>query len=583
MNPSQRIETMHRRNFIKTAAGAACFSALGSTAIWAEEKAGDKPATATEDELIREFIRANDQQVQDYLQRQERRSAHRWLGGVPNAQGIYSAYSGAQFISALACAAASSESAHFRSPALVEPLQLAARFLRTAQHEDGTIDLPATNFHSTPDTGFALDLVSEAFAILKRGQWPPHGPLLADLRAFIVKGGAALVRGGIHTPNHRWVVCAALARIHSLFPDANYVTRINQWLAEQIDIDPDGQYTEKSTGNYSAIVNRSLLTVGRLLDRPALYESVRRNLEMTLYYVHPDGEVVTEASTRQDKYQRGSMAGYYYSYRYLALRDGNGQFAAMARQIALNSRNQLVHDLPAFLEDPNLQRRMPESQALPTNYAKLFRHSGLARIRREAVSATIFANNSNAFSFHKGSAALEALRFAASFFGKGQFVGEQLEIQDGKYVLRQTLEGNYYQPLSKAELKRQHDPMKRDRQSRVRSNVQKLEAVATFTETNGTFEVVLEINGTNDVPVAVELAFRHGGQLKGVEAVPNIGNAFLLRDGFGQYIHENQVIEFGPGRVDHTWTQLRGALPKWDGLSVYLTGFTPFKVALKIA
>ncbi len=439
MNPSQRIETMHRRNFIKAAAGAACFSALGSTALWAEDKTGDKPVSVTEDELIRELVRANDQQVQEYLQRQERRSTHRWLGGIPNEHGIYSPHEGARFISVLACAAASPESAHFRSPALIEPLQLAARFLRTAQHEDGTIDLYSTNFRSPPDTAFALETVCEAFAILKRGQWSPHDPLLADLRAFIVKGGAVLVTGGIHTPNHRWVVAAALARIHSLFPDARYVARINQWLAEQIDIDPDGQYTEKSTGNYSAIVNHCLLTVARLLDRPALQDAVRRNLEMTLYYVHPDGEVVTEASTRQDKYQRGSMAGYFYSYRYLALRDGNGQFAAMARQIALNSRSRLVSDLPAFLEDPNLQRRMPESQALPTNYAKLFRHSGLARIRREAVSATILANNSNVFSFHKGSAALEALRFAASFFGKGQFVGEQLEIQHGKYVLRQTL------------------------------------------------------------------------------------------------------------------------------------------------
>ncbi len=137
--------------------------------------------------------------------------------------------------------------------------------------------------------------------------------------------------------------------------------------------------------------------------------------------------------------------------------------------------------------------------------------------------------------------------------------------------------------MTKAELKRQRDPMKRDPQSRFRSNVQKLEDVATITETDGAFEVVIEINGTNDVPVVVELAFRHGGQLKGVEAVPNVGNAFLLRDGLGQYVHENQVIEFGQGRVEHTWTQLRGALPKWDGLSVYLTGFTPFKTVLKIA
>ena len=93
----------------------------------------------------------------------------------------------------------------------------------------------------------------------------------------------------------------------------------------------------------------------------------------------------------------------------------------------------------------------------------------------------------------------------------------------------------------------------------------------------------LEITGTDHVPVAVELAFRHGGVLRGVEPVPNIKDAHLLKSGSGRYEFANQVIEFGPGRTEHTWTQLRGALPKWDGQSVYLTGFTPFRMTLRIS
>ena len=95
--------------------------------------------------------------------------------------------------------------------------------------------------------------------------------------------------------------------------------------------------------------------------------------------------------------------------------------------------------------------------------------------------------------------------------------------------------------------------------------------------------MVIEISGTENVPVAVELTFRRGGQLKGVEEVPNVGDTFLLRNGFGQYVQGDQIIEFGPGQVEHTWMQLQGALPKRDGLSVYLTGFTPCKIALNIA
>ena len=162
--------------------------------------------------------------------------------------------------------------------------------------------------------------------------------------------------GGIHTPNHRWVVCAALARLHALFPDPRYVARIDEWLAEGIDIDADGQFSERSTSVYSPTCDRSLLTVARLLGRDALLDPVRRNLEMTLYYLHADGDVATEASRRQDQYRRGSPAGYHLPYRALALRDGNGRFAAAARLIEAKEGDALAGNLIHFLDDPSLRR-----------------------------------------------------------------------------------------------------------------------------------------------------------------------------------------------------------------------------------
>jgi hypothetical protein len=120
------------------------------------------------------------------------------------------------------------------------------------------------------------------------------------------------------------------------------------------------------------------------------------------------------------------------------------------------------------------------------------------------------------------------------------------------------------------------------RAARARSNVQALETVVTVAEATGAFELDIVIGGTDDVPVAVELAFRHGGLLHGVEAVKDVRDAFLLREGTGRYTFGNDSITFGPGVAAHSWTQLRGALPKWDGQSVYLTGFTPFRLTLTI-
>ena len=113
--------------------------------------------------------------------------------------------------------------------------------------------------------------------------------------------------------------------------------------------------------------------------------------------------------------------------------------------------------------------------------------------------------------------------------------------------------------------------------------MQALESVVTITESGGRFELAFSIRGTEHVPVAIELAFRPGGTLHGVEPAGELKDAFLLRSGTGRYVLGPDTIEFGPGRADHTYTQVRGAVSKWEGPSVYLTGLTPFDFTLKIA
>lgn len=572
---------MNRRHFIASSAAATSLAVARALAGEAREEA----------KFLRALIAAHDAQIPGLLARQERRAGHRSLGGVANEYGIHTVAGTNGLVAALAAAACAPGSRYFQSAELVEPLRHAIAYMLATQHGDGTIDLYSTNFHSPPDLAFVLEGACPACALLRRSAVPALAASGAELGKFIVKGAAALVTGGVHTPNHRWVVCAALAWAHSLYPNSSYVARVDQWLAEGIDLDPDGQYTEKSTTVYSPIVDRALITVARLLDRPELLESVRRNLEMTLYYVHPDGEVVTEASRRQDRYQRGSMARYYYSYRWLALRDGSGRFAAMARQIERNVAPGHPGELAVFLLEPEFGRPLPPDAPLPTDYAKVFSHSNLVRIRRGTVSGTILAGNSTMFSFRKGAAALEAVRLASAFFGKGQFSGEALEVQAGRYTLRQKLDGPYFQPLTKDQIAAgEHVKMAPNgtlaadsKARRTRSNVQYLESVITVTETHGAFELAISIRGTDHVPVALELAFRHGGRLRGVKPVAGIDDAYLLESGVGRYVVGRDTIEFGPGHVEHTYTQIRGALPKWDGQSVYLTATTPFDFVLKIS
>jgi hypothetical protein len=106
-------------------------------------------------------------------------------------------------------------------------------------------------------------------------------------------------------------------------------------------------------------------------------------------------------------------------------------------------------------------------------------------------------------------------------------------------------------------------------------------AQITVTEDKGIFTLDFLLEGTENVPLAVEFAFRKGGSLTGVETLDEPGT-FLLNSNLAKYNFGNDAIEFGPGLAEHEWTSIRGALPKPTGDCVYITGFTPFKHKVRI-
>ena len=212
-------DVLNRRNFIKTSGSAAVLGALGIRAAGTPARAAETPKPTGRDLTVSDLVRLNDQSVANLRERQERRAGHRWLGGMPNEDGIHTPHGTAGLISALACASCARESQYFDAPELVEPMHLAVRYLLKAQHADGTIDLYSTNFHSTPDTAFVLEVLCPAFTIMEREAWPAQSDLRADLRKFIGRAGEALVTGGIHTTHQRWVVSAELAHVNKLVPD----------------------------------------------------------------------------------------------------------------------------------------------------------------------------------------------------------------------------------------------------------------------------------------------------------------------------------------------------------------------------
>lgn len=255
----------------------------------------------------------------------------------------------------------------------------------------------------------------------------------------------------------------------------------------------------------------------------------------------------------------------------------------MAKKIEDEVLEKAVSQLSYFLEDPSLWRELPKPTSLPTHYAKTFPYSGLVRIRRGNWDATIISKNPTFLTFHKGNAVLQGVRFSASFFGKGQFQGTEIRQEGEEYSMEQQLEGPYFQPYPRNAIPPDGDWNKMPKSNRKQSEVQYLTSTVRVRETADGVECILEIKGTDGVPVSVELIFREGGEFKNVVPLAE-KDAYLLKTAeVGTFTLQNDTLTFGPGLAEHKGTLLRGALPRMSNPTVYLTGFTPFKHTLRLS
>ncbi|MEZ0538405.1 hypothetical protein [Fibrella arboris] len=516
----------------------------------------------------------------------------------------------------LAAAYCEPTSGYYQQNELVPYLEKIVRALMKAQHADGTLDLG--NLASPPDTAFILEPLCAGATILNTTTSGTLAGVKSLLKQFIVKAGEAMRTGGVHTPNHRWVVSGALAKINALYPDPRYVKRIDEWLSEGVYCDREGNYLEQSM-IYSEVVDRSLITMASLLKRPALLEPVRRNLNLVYYQTEPNGDLVTNASRRQDQYQTINLLNHHYfqDYTFMAIHDKNPEFAAMAEFIkTMPDFNELVLKdlLPYYLEEPLFKQAPPTPKSPPVVFEKFVRATNLVRIRRNDTTTTLFggtdfpliiasgrANSPNFFAFRKGAAILNYLRLSTDFFSTGYFHSEGITKVGNKYVLQRTIEAPYYQPLpaqyKKADGNYKHSPStdgrfwnKMDFEHRPKSNVNKLAVTVSVEETNGTNTLAFNVTGVTGVHVTLELCFKEGGRLTGVKKLDEGTDNYALESGTGNYKVGNDSISFGPGTFDNPkLTGLEGELYathfgtlRTPGLHVYLTGLTPFTHTITI-
>ncbi|KAL8294508.1 hypothetical protein RB597_007823 [Gaeumannomyces tritici] len=511
------------------------------------------------------------------------------------------------------------QSSYYHNETLLSYAEDMLATLTERQHADGTFTVG--NRHSPPDTGFLIEDFGVMITMLEADDHASSKKVAETIRALMAKAGPGLAHGGMHTPNHRWKLCSALARITHATGNSSYVSRIDDWLAEGIDIDADGIYSERSTIYYSNVANPSLLTVAHILNRTELVPHIRKNLELVIEHAEPtNGEVETTHSRRQDQNQRQALKDYYVQFRELALLDKNGRFAAMARLIERLFAADLGDFLGDLLERPELAAVLPAEEKAFVDFDKHYKASGLFRARRGKVVAAAFggsdwyadgketpffnrfgsglSTNPTLFRAWNGRAVLEAVRLAPEFFSMGHFRSNGLAYDNGVVRLSNDLKIPYYHPIP-AEHRRADGVYAMSRSVDGRfyaaldfenrpAHTRDLKTDVRISPTATGYDLNFLVAGEENVDMTLELTFRQGGELSGVQALDD--GSFRLVEGQGTYKVGEDTITFGNGNgAGPINTGAAGEQYSWhngnlvvQGQHVYITGRSPLNYTLNI-
>ena len=486
---------------------------------------------------------------------------------------------------------------------LLERAELALEYSLRCQHADGTFDLLETNFHDGAETSFIAQTICPV-ALLMRA-FPPRTPLEQRVRALmdelIGKIADGVVDGGFHTPNHRWVMSAALLMCNLLTKRQDCLDKMQALLNEGIDCDEEGEYTERSSGVYNIICDRALITLAQFSDRPELLEHVKRNLRMVIKYIEPDLTINTANSTRQDAGSAPDWRIYYGLYLFMALKTGDEEFRFIADRMLEQSQSALsdaglragrdmvpyFEYLPYVLMDETLNKPWTQAQtrAPQTDFIHHFVNSGIVRARQGDLSLTLIRQNPVPLSLQYRKHRL-GLRWAGTFYSRGQFAAQSLtQLDEMSFEMRYADRWGYKGPLP--EPPKTSNWREMDHSPRPQVMMQDYVLTLKIQLIPGGVRLHLSTQGVENVLMKLELMLEGGARLStdSTELHTRAGDYIYHKRGKAAYIYPDHVRLFlSEGAFAHAYGRnMRGTLPGDDShVILALTAQTPWEQELEL-
>ncbi|MGN0747194.1 MAG: hypothetical protein ACI4ML_11005 [Aristaeellaceae bacterium] len=528
------------------------------------------------------ILRDTDRAVEQSLRMQNLTEGSPWYGAFSQPDGVYQAKYAIYRVAGMIAAYCNQGSRYFHDALILDRIMKGLDYIDRAQHDNGLFDYVTCNFFSAPDTAFCIvKLIPHLRYLRSRDSLTPDEALiLARVERIVHAGGRGLLEGGFHTPNHRWAIASVLAMCGRLFHEDDLTQAAWQYLREGIDCNADGEYSEKSAGNYNAVNNDAMMLLSEALEDPSYEQHVIRNLRMMLTYWEPDDSVFTANSTRFDKDLKVYPDGYYWEYLSLGIRYQIPEFLAMANHIfdvIRETRIPAPDVLIELMNHPDFIDVESELSGTPDTYHAFYRDSGIARVRRGRYTYTVMRDKSNFLYVHNGSIKL-AMKIGGSFCEHRAFRAETMTEDEGGFHLHQRMRGWYYLPF--AEPPATSDWWQMDNASRDKKLGPDMDIDVTIREAGEGLEVEVSTSGVSGAPWRVELAFEGITRISNEHmTMPVHGDEVLvLRDSFFEVTNPASVMRIGPAFGAHHFTEGKeDSEAKTPGAAtVYLTDYTPF-------
>ena len=483
------------------------------------------------------------------------------------------------------------QSRFFHDPRVRTVLEGSFAYLLSHQRPGGCLDLTGCNFASAPDTAFTINAVMNAWWLLEKDGSEDCAWMKAPMRRLIETCSEGIMTGGFHTPNHRWAISACLKHAAKICGRPDFSAKADVYLGEGLDINEDGEFAERSAGNYNQVNDDQMIRLYLAMGDETFLQAARSNLMMMLAYIDPDGSVFTNNSTRQDYGKKVYLDSYYILFLLTGYLLKDEKLAAYSeycwQTAAAHGRTPRGAEWLALY--PELEawgKRVAPDLAPIENYRHIFPSSSIARFRAGDLSCTLMAGRPNFFYFQHGENTIYLVIYG-NVCEKRNFVPTSLEETEKGFRVSARMDSWYYLPFDG------DGPATTDWWAMDNANTREKLISDSLTITveaelkeNGV-DLRVAAQGLTHVPIRLEWGMMPGCELRGdsflLDTVP--GGSMTVSGGALQIRNPaDEMVTLAPAFAEHrVMNRMGGAYPlSGEHFTAFFTAYSPFEKVIRI-